>query len=336
MPRCLIALGSNLGDRADFLARAIARLADRKEISAPRSSTVHETPAIGGADAQRAFLNAAMSFDTTLAAEELHALLGQIEHALGRQRGQRWGPRTIDLDLLLYGDAVIDQPDLVVPHPRMAFRRFVLEPAAEVAAEMTHPVIGWSVRRLVDHRNTAANYVALLGLPESGKTALADRLAAELAGRAIRDPAVDDAPLTGSAAAAGPAYEGQIELIGRRAALLDRRHWPGGDVLAVSDFYFDECLAIGAETPSAREIEALRGAWQAAQAQVVLPKLLVVLDTRPTGKPAATAGAQPRGSGLRAEFLRLAARPLIGPVLYAGTDPQGQFLEISAAINAMR
>ncbi len=172
MPRSLVALGANLGDPRRSLARAVELLGAERQIASVRCSRWHETTPIGGEPGQPPFLNAVACLDTTLSASQLHAVLQVIERALGRQRGQRWAARSLDLDLLLYDDQVIDTPALVVPHPRMAFRRFVLEPAAEVAQDMVHPTIGWTVRQLLDHLNTAPNYVALLGPPTSGQCGL--------------------------------------------------------------------------------------------------------------------------------------------------------------------
>ncbi|MEX0714098.1 MAG: 2-amino-4-hydroxy-6-hydroxymethyldihydropteridine diphosphokinase, partial [Pirellulales bacterium] len=136
MPRSLIALGSNEGDRAALVAAAVNRLAQAASLTLVGQSRCHETTPIGGPPGQSPFLNAALVIETALSPSRLLALLHQIEHELGRRREIVWGPRTIDLDLLLYGDAVIETPELTVPHPRMAFRRFVLQPAAEVAADM--------------------------------------------------------------------------------------------------------------------------------------------------------------------------------------------------------
>jgi 2-amino-4-hydroxy-6-hydroxymethyldihydropteridine diphosphokinase len=337
MPRCLVALGSNLGDRAAQIARACAMLAAQPGMSALRSSRLYETRPIGGAADQPAYLNAAATFACDLSAAQLHAALLGTEAALGRQRGERWGPRTIDLDLLLYGEAVIDTPALVVPHPRMAFRRFVLEPAAEVAPDLRHPTIGWTVGQMLAHLNTAVPYVALLGLPGSGKTALARRLVSALGGRWIVDPigglsAAGDAV---RAKGASPALRRQIELLDRRGQVLAAGLWPDERVLAVSDFYFDQGLAYAELALCAAEMEAYRRAHQRAAAEVVLPKLLVVLDTPPTRDSAPQAAA--RDEPLREKLLALAQRRGIGPVLYAGgADPDAQYAEASAALSAMR
>lgn len=128
-----VGLGSNLGDRET----AIGEAADR--IGATRLSTIRETEPWGYAE-QPSFLNAVAELETDLAPRALLDRLLAVELELGRRRdGPRWGPRTIDLDLLLYDDLVIDEPGLTVPHPRLAERLFVLEPLAELAASRKIP-----------------------------------------------------------------------------------------------------------------------------------------------------------------------------------------------------
>ena len=131
--------------------------------------------AVGGPEGQRPYLNGALLLETSLEPEALLTRLLQIEAELGRCRSTRWDQRTIDLDLLLYDSLVVRSPELELPHPRMAVRRFVLEPAAEVAGSMVHPTIGWSVDRLLEHLCSATPYAAIVGPPESGKTELARR-----------------------------------------------------------------------------------------------------------------------------------------------------------------
>jgi 2-amino-4-hydroxy-6-hydroxymethyldihydropteridine diphosphokinase len=125
-----IGLGANLGDREGNLRVALERLAD---LGSLRVSSFRETDPVGVTDQPR-FVNAVAELETVLGARELLEKLLEIERQLGRDRGseERWGPRTIDLDLLLFGNEVIDEPGLSVPHPRLAERRFVLEPLHEL------------------------------------------------------------------------------------------------------------------------------------------------------------------------------------------------------------
>lgn len=141
-----IALGSNLGDRAAHLREAVQRLAQAGTVEAV-SSFLDTTP-VGYTDQPR-FLNAAARLRTDLHPLELMQRLLAIEAGLGRERTIRWGPRTIDLDLLLYDDVTRDEPELTLPHPRLHERRFVLEPLAAIAPDAVHPRLRATIRDLL-------------------------------------------------------------------------------------------------------------------------------------------------------------------------------------------
>ncbi|QDU29818.1 2-amino-4-hydroxy-6-hydroxymethyldihydropteridine pyrophosphokinase [Anatilimnocola aggregata] len=151
MASCLIGLGSNLGDRVALLRSAIGQLSAVPEITALRVSSFHGTAAAGCPQSQSEYLNAVATFVTSLSPQQLLAELQRIEIELGRERSERWGPRTIDLDLLLYDQLEVETTALTLPHPRMSFRRFVLEPAAEIAGSMVHPICGWTIEKLLAH-----------------------------------------------------------------------------------------------------------------------------------------------------------------------------------------
>ena len=223
MPLCLIGLGSNLGDRSGLLDEALVRLQRHPNIEVARRSRYHETLPVGGPDAQPAYLNAAAVLQTSLSPQALLAELQKVEADLGRQRIEHWGPRTIDLDLLLYDDLTLAAPDLVIPHPRMAWRRFVLEPAAEVAPEMLHPGTGWTIARLLDHLNQTPWYLAIAGPIGVGKSCLAGEIAEKSGARLLAeqfDPARLEAFYRNPSS---HAWQIELEFLEQRAASVGHR-----------------------------------------------------------------------------------------------------------------
>lgn len=329
MHRALIGLGANLGDRQQTLAQAVQRLR-RSAGSLLDESWWHETPPVGGPSGQPAFLNGAVTIATLLPPELLMSVLQSIEHELGRQRASRsprearlqlgrqwvrWSARSIDLDLLLYDDLVLDSEHLTIPHPRMAFRRFVLEPAAEIAADMPHPTTGWTVGRLFAHLTTAAPYLAIAGPPGKETTRLARRLAEQSGSRLIIDPGPD---------------EPNPEIIARRAELLDRAAWPT-DRWTISDFWFDQSLAEAAVQSDEQVRIEIETAWRNRHERVMPPKLLAVLEP---GKSIVRAENSDRAFRAVGE---LARRPDQGPVVWLSIDRfDDAVAELLAAMEAMR
>ena len=142
--KAFIGLGSNLGDREANLRAALEHLAHAPETTVVRASSLYDTEPVG-VEEQPHFLNAVAQLETQLTPHQLLWNLMLIEKRLGRVRNQRWGPRTIDLDLLLYGGVVIEESDLVVPHPELTRRSFVLVPLVELDPLLVHPVTGESL-----------------------------------------------------------------------------------------------------------------------------------------------------------------------------------------------
>lgn len=138
MATAFVGIGSNLGDRERELRRAIDLLSEDEEIEVVAVSTLRETEPVGPVE-QGPFLNGALEVRTELSPRDLLGRLLAVEQRLGRVRDVRFGPRTIDLDLLVYGADVVDEPGLAVPHPRLHERRFALEPLAELAPGLVVP-----------------------------------------------------------------------------------------------------------------------------------------------------------------------------------------------------
>jgi 2-amino-4-hydroxy-6-hydroxymethyldihydropteridine diphosphokinase len=160
-----LGLGANLGAPARQLEEALERLNESFEVEVTRVSTFYRNPPLGPEN-QPWYVNAVARVRTRLGPEELLHLLQQIETAMGRVRGERWGPRRLDLDLLLYNGEVIFTPDLVVPHPEMQHRVFVLAPLAEIAPRAWHPVLHKSAADLLAELD-AAQRTALQSLAPS-------------------------------------------------------------------------------------------------------------------------------------------------------------------------
>jgi len=151
--KVFIGLGSNLGERESMIRLALEDLSRLPETQLVRASSLYDTEPAGEVD-QPNFLNAVAQLETGLSARQLLWNLHLIEKRLGRVRTRRWGPRTMDLDLLLYGDQVIEEPDLRVPHPELALRSFVLVPLLELDPLLVHPVTRETLLHLMSRLNT--------------------------------------------------------------------------------------------------------------------------------------------------------------------------------------
>ena len=261
MATCLIGLGSNVGQRAGLLDEAIALLSGHAGVRLLRQSALFETLPAGGPPGQGSYLNAAVVVETSLTPESLWDVMERIEAALGRRREVRYGPRTIDLDMLLFDRLVQTSPRLILPHPRMAWRRFVLAPAAEVAAEMVHPTIGWSVARLRAHLDATPCYVAIAGSIATGKTHVAREIARRSPARLLAEQLdvgqleafYQDPPSRG--------WQMELEFLRQRAEALaaDGPQWHDRRAAVVSDYWFDQSLAFARVWLRPDQWETFRG-----------------------------------------------------------------------------
>lgn len=145
--RVYLSLGSNIGDRVANLHSAVQKLSSLGTVAA--ASSLYETEPVEFTN-QPWFLNCALALDTDVTADQLLQAVLEIEQTMGRRRVEPKGPRTIDIDILLFGDARVDSATLTIPHPAMQERRFVLEPLAEIAPDARHPVLNKTVQELRD------------------------------------------------------------------------------------------------------------------------------------------------------------------------------------------
>ena len=145
-----LGLGSNLGDREKNLKRALKELKNLKSVKVMKSSSMYESEPVGFKD-QPWFLNAVIKIKTKLPPLSLFYLLQGIERRLGRRKGERWGPRKIDLDILLHARAIMNEDKLILPHPQMHKRRFVLIPLIELDPRLKHPVLNLTPKELLEN-----------------------------------------------------------------------------------------------------------------------------------------------------------------------------------------
>ena len=143
-----LGLGANLGDRLGALRGARQALQKSPSVTVLASAPLYEAAAVGGPAGQPPFLNTVLKIDTVLSPERLLELCHAIEKDFGRQRQEHWGPRTLDIDLLLFGTLIRLERDLVLPHPRLQEREFVLAPLVDLAPDLTHPVVFLTVHEL--------------------------------------------------------------------------------------------------------------------------------------------------------------------------------------------
>jgi 2-amino-4-hydroxy-6-hydroxymethyldihydropteridine diphosphokinase len=337
MARTLIALGSNLGDRTANLRHALDQLDTHDAVHVTARSRAFFTEPIGGPGDQGEFVNAAACLETTLSPGALFQVLREVETQLGRQRRQRWAARVVDLDLLLYEDLVVENTGLEIPHPRMAFRRFVLEPAAQIAPDWVHPVIGWTIRQLLDHLQTAPGYIAVTGIPGMGKTELARAAATRTASRFLADPIADTTSETPRDGSQATALQREKMRLRRRTELVSKATWPAETLTTISDFWIGQGLAYGRARLTPTDCSLLEAEWNVCQDRVVGPKLLVLLD-RPLAQ---SVPPQPQQERAGIEQVQRVLRALFhekaqGPILELDASrPDWALTELAAAVQAM-
>ncbi len=159
-----IGFGSNIGDRFSFIHSAITALSEIEGITLQKISSLYETAPVGN-EAQDHFLNGVVSIRTPHSPHTLLSMLKQIEINVGKEHRIRWGPREIDMDILIYDDLCVETPNLTIPHPEMHLRRFVLVPLAEIAPDLVHPIFNETIQTLLAHLEDDKSVVKAEGLP---------------------------------------------------------------------------------------------------------------------------------------------------------------------------
>lgn len=345
MPSCLIGLGSNLGDRAAMLRLAVEQLRRVSGVTVSAVSSWYETHPIGGAPGQGRYLNGALRAESSLSPPDLLRTLQEIERRLGRGPHERWDARLVDLDLLLYGDWVLQTSSLQLPHPWMAIRRFVLAPSSEIAPTMVHPTIGWTVKRLLEHLSSAPPYIAVTGVPGSGKSRLVRAVHSTHSWQAM-DGGLR-AELAGAAGADSPglAWDTEIQFLRYRICVLDQYWKSPSRGRAISDFWLRQSLAFARLHLTEPEYKKLRAVASHECAGVEPPRLRVLLQAPPEWYRGPLGEHEPSG-GERPSHEQVArlhryldqevSRPGQGPFLRLDArDYQRAVSDVVAAMEAM-
>jgi len=288
MARCLIGCGSNLGKRRDQLDRAIELLRFMPGITLEAVSQYRQTRPIGGPPQQRGYLNGACTLETDLPPHDVLGMLAAVENTLHRERAVRWGPRSIDLDLLLYEDLCIDTEALTLPHPRMTTRRFVLEPCVEIAADWWHPPASCTLRELLENISVPNPLVTVIGVPGSGAPEVAAAVADATMARLLRAPSPLPAPVDRSRDRAGregffhDASGGSRELSWRATLAAWSRPlaadaWPPAPQATVADYWLEGVLAAMAAELPAESLGRLHADLDRLAADCVTPHVAILL-----------------------------------------------------------
>ena len=281
MARCLVGCGSNVGKRRDFLDRAVELLRFMPGVTLVSVSRYRDTRPIGGPPGQGVFLNSACLIETDLAPHDLLGMLAAVENTLHRERGERWGPRTVDLDLLLYDDVVLDTESLTLPHPRMVTRRFVLEPCVEIAPDLVHPLAACTLESLLESISSPHPYVAVVGVPGSGAPEVASAIADATLARLVHAPR-EYARITGLAAQECPMDEISWEQAAEACAKPLRATRGAADPHGtVSDYWLHTVQLAAAEALGCEPLRRFASFFTGLAATTVSPQVAIVLVASP-------------------------------------------------------
>lgn len=283
-----IGLGSNLGDRKNHIDKAIQSLRETPNVSVERVSAVVETKPLGDAE-QPKYLNCVAEIRTSLTAAKLHQQLIRIENALGRKRGEKWVSRTIDLDLLLFGNEVINSDTLTVPHSQMHLRSFVLAGLCELNPKLEHPVLNETVYTLAGRLNDSdfalrpdgPQLISIAGNIGAGKTTLTKMLAGAFNGRTIFE-AYDTNPFLPKVYAGNHdlALDSQLYFLFTRFEQLNPVSFEKGKVV-VSDYLFQKEQIYAKLTLNTEQLALYRKFYSIVSPAITNPVVVIYLQNSP-------------------------------------------------------
>jgi len=285
MTKAYIGLGSNLGDREKSIKSAVKLLGKAEGIDVLRESDIVETAPLGQAN-QPKYLNAVAEMETTLAVEELHKKLADIEVSLGREKKGKWASRIIDLDLLLFGQEVINHSGLTIPHPQMHLRSFVLQGLCQLNPELVHPVIKEPMNELAGRLNNTdfvlnpdvPQLVCAAGIIGVGKTTLAEKLARLLNCKLLLE-AYDTNPFMPDVYAGKKelALDSQLYFLTTRIEQMNLDTLAPGQT-AISDYVFDKELIYARRLLNSKQLASYEKTYPPFAAQIVSPVLVIYLQ----------------------------------------------------------
>ncbi|MBN2180748.1 MAG: 2-amino-4-hydroxy-6-hydroxymethyldihydropteridine diphosphokinase [Sedimentisphaerales bacterium] len=288
MHTAYIGLGGNLGDRKETIETAVKMLAENEHIEFVGVSELVETAPLGGAD-QPDYLNAVAELQTSLNPGALHQVLIEIENQLGRKRDEKWSPRAIDLDLLLFDDMIINAPELTVPHPQMHLRSFVLSGLCRFNPKLIHPVLKVTVKELAARLNGGdfvtepdkPQLISIAGNIGVGKTTLANKLPDYFGCDIIFEP-YDENPFMPDVYAGKKelALDSQLFFLTGRVEQLDRKKLSPGTIY-ISDYVFDKELIYARALLSPRQLAIYEGIYEPFAAKISPPVLVIYMQDSP-------------------------------------------------------
>jgi 2-amino-4-hydroxy-6-hydroxymethyldihydropteridine diphosphokinase len=245
-------------------------------------SRYRDTRPIGGPPGQGVFLNGACLLETELAPHDVLGMLAAVENTLDRERGERWGPRTVDLDLLLYDDVVLDTESLTLPHPRMVTRRFVLEPCVEIAPDVVHPLASCTLESLLESISSPHPHVAVIGVPGSGTAEVAAAVAHATLARLVSAP-----PEYGVVAGRAPRLDAAMGDLAWRHAVdacaqpLLAKRWQPDPHGTVADYWLHTVRLAATDSLAADSLASFERHFARTAAETVSPHVAILLVASP-------------------------------------------------------